>query len=167
MNVDLNNGIATITLNEGKVNAMGHGLLDSLNETLDTLARNDRQLKAQMLHAQESERVAHFNEERLQAVIDNAVDGLIIIDSAGIVEVYNPACRKMFGFMQGLQHETVTAQCDDHICLVHFGIAIAGNQCRARGLRNVCSAGGKSDLLLHQVSDRARLVLKTTTYPRD
>lgn len=37
MNVDMKNGIATITINDGKANALSHGLLDALNETLDSL----------------------------------------------------------------------------------------------------------------------------------
>jgi PAS domain S-box-containing protein len=73
-------------------------LATHLNETLETLAQKDRQLTAQMLQAQESERLSHLNEDRLQAVIDSTVDGLIIIDAKGTIEVYNPACYKMFGY---------------------------------------------------------------------
>jgi two-component system sensor kinase FixL len=34
----------------------------------------------------------------LRAVLDTAVDGIIIIDSAGIVRLYNPACERIFGY---------------------------------------------------------------------
>lgn len=37
-------------------------------------------------------------ETRLQAIIDTAVDGIIIIDASGIVRLYNPACERLFGF---------------------------------------------------------------------
>ena len=36
--------------------------------------------------------------ERLQAVIDTAVDGVILIDSAGTVQTFNKACETLFGY---------------------------------------------------------------------
>ena len=38
------------------------------------------------------------SEEQHRAVIDTAVDGIIIIDMLGTVRMYNPACEHMFGF---------------------------------------------------------------------
>jgi two-component system, LuxR family, sensor kinase FixL len=38
--------------------------------------------------------------EHLKAVVDTAVDGVILIDSLGIVRMFNPACEKLFGFQQ-------------------------------------------------------------------
>ncbi len=35
---------------------------------------------------------------RLQAIFDTSVDGLITIDGNGIVENYNPACERLFGY---------------------------------------------------------------------
>ncbi len=37
-------------------------------------------------------------ESRLRALIDTAVDGVIIIDAMGTVQDYNPACEKLFGY---------------------------------------------------------------------
>lgn len=34
---------------------------------------------------------------RLKAVVDTAVDGVILIDSGGIVLMFNPACERLFG----------------------------------------------------------------------
>ncbi|WP_370156868.1 PAS domain-containing protein, partial [Ferrovibrio sp.] len=34
----------------------------------------------------------------LQAVIDTAIDGLILIDGDGRVALFNPACEKLFGY---------------------------------------------------------------------
>ncbi|MBI1211162.1 MAG: PAS domain S-box protein [Alphaproteobacteria bacterium] len=40
-------------------------------------------------------------EARLRNMFDHAVDGIITIDSKGIVQSYNPACEKMFGYDAG------------------------------------------------------------------
>ncbi|MEQ9331706.1 PAS domain S-box protein [Thalassobaculum sp.] len=37
--------------------------------------------------------------ERLRAVIDTAVDGVILIDSEGIVQTFNKACEGLFGYV--------------------------------------------------------------------
>ncbi|MGQ3031871.1 MAG: PAS domain-containing protein, partial [Ferrovibrionaceae bacterium] len=33
-----------------------------------------------------------------EALIATAVDGVVVINAQGIVEVYNPACERLFGF---------------------------------------------------------------------
>src|SRR5690606_35292159 len=38
------------------------------------------------------------SEGKLRAVIDTAVDGVIIIDANGNIEMFNPACRRLFGY---------------------------------------------------------------------
>jgi two-component system, LuxR family, sensor kinase FixL len=38
--------------------------------------------------------------EQLKAVVDTAVDGVILIDSCGIVRMFNPACEQVFGYRQ-------------------------------------------------------------------
>jgi PAS domain S-box-containing protein len=35
---------------------------------------------------------------RLRAVVDTAVDGVILIDARGNVAMFNPACEKLFGY---------------------------------------------------------------------
>jgi two-component system sensor kinase FixL len=38
------------------------------------------------------------NASRLQAIIENAIDGIITIDTSGIIESVNPAAAKIFGY---------------------------------------------------------------------
>jgi two-component system sensor kinase FixL len=40
------------------------------------------------------------NVSRLKAIIDNAIDGIITIDTSGIIESANPAAAKIFGYKQ-------------------------------------------------------------------
>ena len=35
---------------------------------------------------------------RLKAIVDTAVDGVILIDSRGTVQMFNPACERLFGY---------------------------------------------------------------------
>ncbi|GAB3821535.1 hypothetical protein GCM10028895_23880 [Pontibacter rugosus] len=39
------------------------------------------------------------NSTRLKAIIDGAIDGIITIDSKGIVETMNPAAARIFGYV--------------------------------------------------------------------
>jgi PAS domain S-box-containing protein len=38
------------------------------------------------------------DQSRLQAVVDTAVDGVMVIDAYGVVLMFNPACEHMFGY---------------------------------------------------------------------
>ena len=43
--------------------------------------------------------MAGFHEQsRLRAVVDTAVDGVILIDAQGIILMFNPACEHLFGY---------------------------------------------------------------------
>ena len=48
-----------------------------------------------MMHAS---RPNEFKAEWLQAVVDTAVDGVILIDMQGNVLMFNPACEKLFQY---------------------------------------------------------------------
>ena len=45
-----------------------------------------------------SERTVRDSEVHLRALVDTAVDGVIVTDAAGIVQDYNPACERLFGY---------------------------------------------------------------------
>jgi len=37
-------------------------------------------------------------ESRLRAIVDTAIDGIILMDASGMVTMFNPACERMFGY---------------------------------------------------------------------
>ena len=39
-------------------------------------------------------------EARWRAVIDSAVDGIVVIDSKGLIEAFNPAAQRLFGYTE-------------------------------------------------------------------
>ena len=41
-----------------------------------------------------------MEELRLRAVVETAVDGVILIDAQGCVQMFNPACEKLFGYSE-------------------------------------------------------------------
>jgi PAS domain S-box-containing protein len=42
--------------------------------------------------------MARQEESRLRAVVDTAVDGVILIDANGVILMFNPACERLFGY---------------------------------------------------------------------
>ncbi|MBX3501477.1 MAG: PAS domain S-box protein [Alphaproteobacteria bacterium] len=42
--------------------------------------------------------IQRSEEQRFRAVIETAVDGVILIDAAGLILVFNPACERLFGY---------------------------------------------------------------------
>jgi two-component system sensor kinase FixL len=42
-----------------------------------------------------------MTESRLRAIVDTAVDGIILMDGAGSITMFNPACERMFGYATG------------------------------------------------------------------
>ena len=56
-------------------------------------------LIARDISAQRRAEVAlHTSEERWRSVIDSAVDAIVVIDSRGIIEVFNRSAERMFGY---------------------------------------------------------------------
>ena len=46
----------------------------------------------------QAEKALRDSAERIRAVVETAVDGVILIDSHGTIRMFNPACEKLFGY---------------------------------------------------------------------
>lgn len=51
--------------------------------------------------AKRAEAALRESEERLQAIVGTAIDGIVVIDSGGIIQSLNPAAERMFGYTSG------------------------------------------------------------------
>jgi len=56
---------------------------------------------AALIYIQRKSEYARLESEtRLSSIVENAVDGLITINKSGIVEMFNPACERIFGYKE-------------------------------------------------------------------
>jgi two-component system sensor kinase FixL len=75
-----------LRLSVGEMRIGGERKFTGLLHDLTTSARLDEQLRA--------------SEARWRSIIDSAVDGIIVIDSHGRIEAFNPAAERLFGYTQ-------------------------------------------------------------------
>ncbi len=83
---------------EARVERANSELERRVRERTAELTRANGALQAEIAERQRAIREAERNAGRLRALIDTAVDGIAIIDRHGTVQLFNPACERMFGY---------------------------------------------------------------------
>jgi PAS domain S-box-containing protein len=75
----------------------GEGVATYLEPLLSTCA-NIIQAQRNALARREAEQALRTSEERIQAIINSAIDPIITIDESGVIQSANPATEQVFGY---------------------------------------------------------------------
>lgn len=78
--------------------AMISFLCGNLRAAKNQLAREQQQLQQKIAEREQADVKLRRAEERIRSVVDHVVDGIITIDETGIVESFNLAAEKIFGY---------------------------------------------------------------------
>ncbi len=73
-------------------------LENRVRERTAELAETNRKLRKEISERKQAEETLQESEEQLRTVLESSVEGIITINEQGIVESFNPAAERMFGY---------------------------------------------------------------------
>ena len=71
---------------------------DALIEEINRRKRVEEELTREIAERKRVEETLRASEDRMRAILDNTVDGIITIDSQGIIIAFNRAAERIFGY---------------------------------------------------------------------
>ncbi|MEQ6341953.1 MAG: response regulator [Gammaproteobacteria bacterium] len=90
-----------------EITQMSHAfntMMAALTENDLTLRQQKRKLEEEVEERERMQQTLTESEERLRSIINNVIDGIIIINEAGLIELVNPSIEKIFGYAR---HELI------------------------------------------------------------
>ena len=81
-----------------KINQRTEVLLQQSQQQADELAQQEEEMRQNMEEIQATQESLKESQAKTQMIFDNIVDAIITIDSNGIIELWNPAAEKLFGY---------------------------------------------------------------------
>jgi len=82
----------------GKLNESYENLENRVNERTQDLAEKNRELGLEIEARGRAQAALRQSEERIRSIVENVLDAIITVDSQGIVQTFNPAAEKVFGY---------------------------------------------------------------------
>jgi len=72
-----------------------------LNQEIAERQEAVTRLQGEVAERKDAERKLRKNEARLRTILENTVEGIVTIDEHGVIELFNPAAERMFGYDSG------------------------------------------------------------------
>jgi PAS domain S-box-containing protein len=93
-----NGEVFPIYLSVSEIKVEGERFFTGIIRDISEKVISDKKLEIAILESQTINRKLVKSEAKTRAIIDNAIDGIITIDSIGTIASFNPACEKIFGY---------------------------------------------------------------------
>ena len=87
-----------IDLAIGTFNDHGKPAFTGIIRDITERKKSEQELNSLIAQLTVSNNARMLSEQRVQAIVDNTVDGIVTINDKGIVQSYNKACKRLFGY---------------------------------------------------------------------